>query len=127
MSGKIIQPPMIMKSRSITIIAMLLTASISATVAQSQFSGIYKGTSGRAVFSLALTKGGRALGFDSKIEGPRDALDPAKSTVSAAGKLKAATPTGATIVATVSSTYQLRGTIKIDNKTYTLSGNRIYK
>lgn len=116
-----------MKNSILNLIAVTLVASLSASIAQSKFSGIYSGKSSTGPkFLAAITKGGRVLGIDSTSEGLGDALNPAKSTINASGKLKGVTPSGTSITATVNSSFKINGTIKTSEGTARLSGKRTF-
>ena len=109
------------------VVALSLVATLSATIAQSKFSGIYEGdVSGGARLLVAITKGGRVLGMDSSIEGIRGVLSPARSTINADGKLKGVAPNGTTVAATVSSDFKIRGTAKNDGETFRFTGSRTF-
>lgn len=116
-----------MKSLSRYLIPSLAIVSITAVIAQSKYSGIYSGGSGQTKFLLAATNGGRILGLDNTSEGLSDALDPAKSTISADGKIKAVTPAGTIVSASVSSDYKISATVKSSEGTVRVSGKRIFK
>ncbi len=116
-----------MKTTILTVVTLIVVGSMSASVAQSKYSGIYKGKAAGVTFLAAITNGGRVLGLNNRCEGLKDALDPARSTITAGGKLKGFTPGGSSLNASVSSQFVMKGTIKIDGKTYAISGNRIYK
>ena len=116
-----------MKKPTWNLVAVTLIATLTATIAQSKFSGIYEGNvSSGARFMVALTKGGRAVGLDSSIEGIKGVLSPAKSTINADGKFKGVAPNGTTVVATVSSDFKIKGTAKNEGETFRLSGSRTY-
>lgn len=106
--------------------ALTLVATITATIAQSKFSGIYGCiASPNEKVILAITKGGHILGLSNQSRGIREALDPAKSTINADGKIKAAVGDGTTITATVSSDFKLKGTGKSSGgDTFRITGSR---
>jgi hypothetical protein len=117
-----------MKTPQLSVMAMSFAALITASIAQSKFSGIYSGSvSSGESFVAAATKGGRVLGLDSKNNGLKEALDPAKSTINAAGKLKAASISGTQVTATVYPDFKIKGTIKVGGKTMRISGRRTFK
>lgn len=109
-------------------VALGLIVSVSATIAQSTFSGIYSGSQANGdKIVIALTKGGRALGLSDASRGVRDTLNPAKSTVSSDGKFKGVTYSGDTVVTgRISSAYKLTGTVT-DVKSIRFTCTRIYK
>jgi hypothetical protein len=115
-----------MKTPAWNLIALTLIATLSATIAQSKFSGIYSAiASPREKVLLAITKGGHILGLSNKSSGLREALDPARSTINADGKIKAVVGDGTTINATVSSDFKLKGTGKSsDGDTFRITGSR---
>ena len=116
-----------MKTSSTQIVAVCLLATITATIAQSKFSGIYEGNvSSGARLLVAITKGGRVLGMDSSIEGIKGVLSPAKSTINADGKLKGVAPNGTSVTATVSSDFKIRGTAKNEGESFRFSGSRSF-
>jgi hypothetical protein len=119
-----------MKTKTLCLASAILLAGLGATIAQSKYSGIYSGkVGGRTKFMAAVTAGGRVVAADASVENFRGITDPAKSTVSALGKLKAVTPNGDSINASINSSYGLSGTVKMhDNgQTVRFSGARIYK
>ncbi len=115
-----------MKQRTLNVVGVILIASLTATIAQSKFSGIYSGNvSSKEKFLIAITKGGRALGLSSDSEGFSDALDPSKSTINSAGKLQAVMGDGRTTInATVSSDFTMKGTVKSRSETLRIAGKR---
>jgi hypothetical protein len=116
-----------MKTSKLNVMAMSFAALVTASIAQSKFSGIYSGSvSSGGSFVAAATKGGRVLGLDSRSNGLREALDPAKSTINAAGKLKAASNSGTSVTATVYPDFTIKGTIKVDGKTVRITGRRTF-
>lgn len=116
-----------MKTSKFKVMAMAFAALVTASIAQSKFSGIYSGSvSSGGNFIAAATKGGRVLGLDTKTQGIREALDPAKSTINAAGKLKAASTSGTQVTATVYPDFTIKGTIKVGGKTMRISGRRTF-
>ncbi len=119
-----------MKTKTLCLASAILLAGLGATIAQSKYSGIYSGkVGGRTKCLAAGTAGGRVVAADASVENFRGITDPAKSTVSALGKLKAVTPNGDSINASINSSYGLSGTVKMhDNgQTVRFSGARIYK
>jgi hypothetical protein len=117
-----------MKTHALTISALVLTAMATATIAQSKYSGIYSGkVAGKVNFLAAITAGGRLLALDNTTEGLRDATDPAKSTVSATGRVKGSIPNGSSVVATVSPKFAITGTIKDGKETIRFSGKRTFQ
>lgn len=117
-----------MKTHLLKVMAMSFAALISAAIAQSNFSGIYQGSvKSGPKFTLALTKGGRALGLYSNSKGLKDALDPAKSTINSSGRLKGATPSGSIVTANVSTDFKISGTVKSDDGTFRITGKRTFK
>lgn len=107
--------------------ALSLVATLSATIAQSKFSGIYEGNvSSGSRFVIAITKGGRALGLDSSTENMKGVLAPAKSSISADGKFKGVSPNGTTVTGTVSSEFKFKGTAKHDGETFRVTGGRTF-
>ena len=107
---------------------MTFAALVSASIAQSKFSGIYGGSlSSGGRFLAALTNGGRVLALDSGTEGIREALDPARSTINAAGKIKGAAANGTVVSATVYSDYTIKGTVTVGGRSARLSGRRTFK
>lgn len=107
--------------------AMSLAVMISASIAQSRFSGIYSGNiSTGAKFLAALTKGGRVLAMDTGTKGIREALDPGKSTINSDGKLKGASTSGTIVNGTVFSDYSFKGTVKVGGNTARMTGRRTY-
>ena len=116
-----------MKKITVRITALTMVLCATAAFSQSKFSGIYSGKASSVEFLLALTKGGRAIGADENSDGFRDVLDPAKSKVSRSGKLRGRTPAGASIVAKITSSGKLTGTLKVDGSTIRLAGQRTYK
>lgn len=115
-----------MNLKSFGAFAALLAISVSAAIGQAKFSGIYNGSAvGGVKLKVALTKGGRALGLNADSEGFGDVLDPAKSTINAAGKLKGATPKGVSIDATISGT-KLTGTLKEGKNTVRITAKRVF-
>lgn len=116
-----------MKTSILNVVAIAFAALIAASVAQSKFSGIYSGSvSSGGSFVAAATKGGRVLGLDNRSNGLREALDPAKSTINAAGKLKAASNSGTVVTATVYPDFTIKGTIKSGGKTVRITGRRTF-
>lgn len=115
-----------MKQRTMNVVALTLIATLTATIAQSKFSGIYSGTvSTKEKFLIAITKGGRALGLSSESEGFNDALNPSKSTINSSGKLQAVMGDGRTTInGTVSSDFSMKGTGKSGSETFRISGKR---
>lgn len=117
-----------MKTTTAQIVAVCLTATLSVTIAQSKFSGIYPGTASPQTEKvlLAITKGGHVLGLSNSSTGLKEALDPAKSTVNAAGKLKSVTGDGDTsITGTISSDFKFKGTGKdSDGETFRITAKR---
>jgi len=113
------------KTKSWACFGTLLVVSISAVIAQSQFSGIYIGSFTNLKFTVALTKGGRAIGASTAAEDWGDVLNPAKSTINAGGLLKGSTPNGASVNATVSGT-KITGTVKEGGQTARLTGKRVF-
>lgn len=117
-----------MKRKTTLCLIFGLVVTLTAALAQSKYSGIYGGKiSGGGKFLVAITAGGRALGLDSSAEGLKDTLDPAKSTISAAGKLKGVTPAKATVTASVSSAFKMTGTVKSGGTTVRITGSRTFK
>lgn len=117
-----------MKRLVFSLILPASLVSVTGLVAQSKYSGIYGGGSGPTKFLLAATSGGRILGLDNtSSEGLDDALDPAKSTITAEGKIKAVTPAGTIVSASVSSDYKITATVKSSEGTVRVSGKRIFK
>lgn len=117
-----------MKTSILNVMAMSSAALIATSIAQLKFSGIYAGvaTPNEKVV-LAITKGGRILGLGNSSKGLRDALDPARSTINAAGKLKAVTGDGETIInGTVSPDFKLRGTGKSGGDTFRITAARTF-
>lgn len=116
-----------MKQRTLNVVGVILIASLSATIAQSKFSGIYEGgvSSGTRLL-VAITKGGRVVGMDSSIEGIKGVLSPAKSTINADGKLKGVAPNGTSVTATVSSDFKIRGTAKNEGQSFRFTGSRTF-
>jgi hypothetical protein len=108
-------------------------ASFCASLGQSKYSGIYSGSiAGNEYyygqkFLAAATAGGRIIAVGENSEGLYGTLNPARSTVSPAGKIVGVTPSGASMSATINSNYVISGTIKQDGMTFRLSGKRIYK
>lgn len=115
-----------MRIKSLFCLLGVLAVSVTAVVGQAKYSGIYSGTAQGFKFLLALTQGGRGLGLDSESEGLGDALNPAKTTVSAKGKIKGSTPKGVSFNAAVSGE-KITGTLKSGSTTLRVSGKRIYK
>ena len=115
-----------MKVTATLCIASLL-ASLSLTVAQSKYSGIYSGRVGNEKFLAAVTSGARVLGLDNTSEGLKDVTNPRKSTVSSKGVLKAVIPNGTSIAAKLDSSYNLKGTVKSGGQSVRISGKRILK
>lgn len=116
-----------MRSPILPLAAMAIVLGSALAFSQSKFSGIYQGKASSVKFLLALTKGGHAIGADENSEGFRDVLDPARSKVSISGKLRGATPAGASIVAKISQNGALSGTLKVNGQTIRLTGKRTYK
>ena len=117
-----------MINHSPKLMALLLVGALSATAAVSKYSGIYEGRSQDGVkFQAAITKGGRVAGFGDESEGLSDALDPARSTIKANGKIKAAADGGFQMVARVNSKYRLIGTFKDGGQTMRATAKRTYK
>ena len=114
-----------MKHTCHKLVPLVMMASLSATIAQSDFSGIYIGSFTGGKFTVALTGGGRALGAATTAEEWGDVLNPAKSTINEDGDLKGATPNGASINATVSGK-NVTGTIKEGGKTVRFTGKRTF-
>ncbi len=108
-------------------------ASFSVSVGQSKYSGIYSGTvAGNdyyypANFLAAATAGGRIIGLTEFSEGIYETLDPARSSVSAKGKVTAVTPSGTSMLASINSKFQISGTLKADGMTFRFNGKRSYK
>lgn len=118
-----------LKTSTVRIVAACLAATLSATVAQSKFSGIYAASSSQASdkILIAITKGGHVLGLSNSTRGLKQALDPAKSTINADGKFKGITADGNTIITgTVSSDFKFRGTGKNADggETFRITGSR---
>lgn len=106
-------------------VVVSLIATLSATIAQSKFSGIYPGIAGaKEKVLLSITKGGHVFGIGNKGKGLREAIDPNKSTINADGKLKAAVPDGTSISGTVSADFEFRGTVKDSDGTSRITATR---
>jgi hypothetical protein len=107
-------------------------ASFCASLGQSKYSGIYSGTVAgndyyySQKFLAAATAGGRIIGLTEYSEGIYETLDPARSTVSASGKINGVSPYGTTISAAINSKFQITGTLKADGMTFRFSGKRTY-
>lgn len=107
---------------------MTFAALVSASIAQSKFSGIYSGSVSSGVkFLAALTHGGRVLALDTSTAGIREALDPARSTINAEGRLKGASSSGTIVTATVAPDFTIKGTVKTAAGTARISGRRTFK
>jgi streptogramin lyase len=109
------------------LICILGLGAVLPVVAQSKYSGIYQGKAGGTAFIVAVTAGGRVFGTDNGSKGLSQALDPAKSTVSAAGKLNARTKSGTVVTGTITGDGKVKGIVKVGNETLTLSGARAFK
>lgn len=116
-----------MKTSIMNVMAMSFAALISASIAQSKFSGIYSGSISTGVkFLAAITKGGRVLAMDSGTKGIREAIDPARSTISSAGKLKGTSTSGTIVAGTVYPDFSFKGTVKTGGNTARISGRRTF-
>lgn len=105
--------------------ALALFATLSTTIAQSKFSGIYTGSTGdKEKVVLAITKGGNIFGMGNSTRGLKEAIDPTRSSINADGKFKAVVADGTTLTGTVDSAFQLKGTIKSEEGTSRISGLR---
>jgi hypothetical protein len=113
-----------MKILSICLTVVVLSASFSAVVAQQKYSGIYAGKAGGINFLAAVTAGGRLLGLDNTSRGLKDALNPSKSTVNSSGTVKGVTPNGTSLAATINSSFEIRGTLKVGTESVRVSGKR---
>lgn len=117
-----------MKTRTTKWMALAAIGLVSAALAQSKYSGIYSGSEVSGTrFLAAITKGGRVLGLDETTRGIRNALDPARSTVSASGHVTGVTRNSdASLDATITADFKIKGTFKSDDGTVRLSGKRTY-
>ncbi len=114
-----------MKTTATQVVGVCLIATLSATIAQSKFSGIYPGIAGaKEKVLLTITKGGHVFGIGNNGKGLREAIDPTRSTINADGKLKAVVPDGTSISGTVSSSFQFTGTVKDDDGTSRITAKR---
>lgn len=118
-----------MKTSITNAVVACTIATLAATIAQSKFSGIYQGpVSSHGKFIVAATSGGRLFATASDANGLRDAMDPAKSTVSSKGKINGATPGGTSFTGSISDDFKFTGTGKEkDGTTFRLTGSRTYK
>lgn len=114
-----------MKTLHWNLVALALAATLSATIAQSKYSGIYGLiTSDKEKVVFAMTKGGNLFGMGNGTHGLKEAIDPTRSSIDSEGKFKAVVPDGTTLTGTVDSEFQLKGTIKSDEGTSRISGKR---
>lgn len=105
--------------------ALTVIATLSVTIAQSKFSGIYPGVAGtKEKVILSITKGGHVFGIGNSGKGLKEALDPNKSTINADGKLNAAAPDGTSISGTVSANFEFKGTVKDSDGTSRITATR---
>lgn len=116
-----------MKTRTVKTTALVAVALISAALAQSKYSGIYSGSEATGTkFIAAISKGGRVLGLDESTKGIRNAVNPSLSTVDSSGHVKGATQNGASLSATITADFTIKGTFKSDDGTVRLNGKRVY-
>jgi hypothetical protein len=114
-----------MKTSAIQVVGVCLISTLSATIAQSKFSGIYPGIAGaKEKVLLSITKGGHVFGIGNSGKGLKEAIDPNKSTISADGKLKAVVPDGTSISGTVSANFEFKGTVKDSEGTSRITATR---
>lgn len=114
-------------SSAFLLICILGLGAVLPGLAQSKYSGIYQGRVDNNAFIVAVTAGGRAFGMDNLSKGLSQALDPAKSTVSAAGKLNARTKSGTVVTGTITNDGKVKGIVKVGKDTLKLSGKRTFK
>jgi hypothetical protein len=116
-----------MNKPTLYLATVVLVSSLTFTIAQSKYSGIYSGNAAGIKFIAAVTAGGRVLALDNGTEGLRDAVDPTKSTVNSKGAIKAVVPNGTSLTGTINSSFRMSGTIKNGSQSARFSGNRILK
>lgn len=115
-----------MKKTIVIPVVASLAATLSMTIGQSKFSGIYPGSiDGGEKCLLTITKGGHVFGINDSSKGLKHAIDPNKSTINSDGKLKAAIPDGTSISGTVTSDFKFKGTGKSsDGGTFRITASR---
>jgi len=118
--------------KKIVATAICFSVILCSLVGQAKYSGIYSGSvSGNGYasqkFLAAATAGGRIIALTDYSNGIYETLNPAKSTVSASGKVTGVSPYGTSVSANINSSFQINGTVKADGMTFRLSGRRTYK